>query len=98
LRMAGAPTAGGARHELERISRARVLSLRLIVEVRDPRLRVERHVFEHRAEAVGRGVDLGLSLRRKLDAFGVAATLKIEDAIRSPAMLIVADEHAVRIG
>ena len=64
--------------------------------VRD--LRIERHVLHHRAEALGRRIDLRLGLARELDRLGVAAALEIEHAALAPAMLVVADEGAVRIG
>src|SRR5690606_5921642 len=48
-------------------------------------------------EAVARGKDLRLGFRRQAYAFGVATALEIEDAVRSPAMLVVAKERARRI-
>ena len=69
-----------------------------VVEVGNPRLRIERHVLHDRAEAFGGRIDLRLRLARQLDRLGVAAALEIEDAVAAPAMLVVADERAVRIG
>src|SRR4029077_7302540 len=34
----------------------------------------------------------------QLDAFGVAAAFEIEDAVRTPAVLVIADQRALRIG
>ena len=92
------PVFEAQRHELDRISRAGVLGLLVAVEVADPRLRIEHDVFQHRAEAVGRGVDFGLGLFRQLDALGVAAALEVEHAVGAPAVLVVADQNAVGIG
>jgi len=92
LRMAGPAGLGGIGHEVERIGRARVLRLGLIVKVANPRLRIEHDVFKHGPEPIGRRVDFRLSLLRKLDAFGVTPALEIEHAVRPPAMLIVANE------
>ena len=39
-----------------------------------------------------------LGLVRELDGLGVAAAFEIEDAVRAPAVLVVADQGAVRIG
>ena len=44
------------------------------------------------------GKDLGLGFLRQLDALGVAAAFEIEDAVIAPAVLVVADQRAVRIG
>ena len=70
----------------------------LVVEIADARLRIEHHVLQHAAEALGRGIDLRLGLGRQPDGLGVAAAFEIEHALRAPAVLVVADQHAVRIG
>ena len=59
---------------------------------------VEHHVLQHRAEALAGGVDLRLGFLRQLDALGVAAAFEIEDAVLAPAVLVVADQRAVRVG
>ena len=59
---------------------------------------IDRDVLQHRAPHFRGGVDLRLGLLRQLDDLGVAAALEIEDAVRRPAMFIVADEGARRIG
>ncbi len=64
----------------------------------DARDRIEHDVLEHRAEALARGVDRGLGFLRELDALGVAAALEVEDAVGAPAVLVIADQRAVRIG
>ena len=96
--MPGAAGARRVRDEVERIGRAGVLGLGRIVVIGDARDRIERHVLQHRAEAVGGVPDLRLGFARELDGLGVAAALEIEDAVRAPAVLVVADQRAVRIG
>ena len=98
LRMTGAAGARRVRDEVERIGRTGVLGLLVAVVVRDARLRIEHDVFQHRAEAVGGVPDFRLGLGRELDGLGVAAAFEIEDALRRPAGLVVADQGAVRIG
>ncbi len=81
----------------QRIGAARVFGQTAVVEVRNAVV-VEHDVFQHRAEAPRRGEDLRLGLGRQPDRLGVAAAFEIEDAVRSPAMLVVADQRARRIG
>ena len=69
-----------------------------VVEVGHAQFGIEDHVFHHRAEAFGRGVDFRLRLTRQLDRLGVAAALEVEHAALAPAVLVVADERAVRVG
>ena len=59
---------------------------------------IEHDVFEHRAEAGDRRIDLGLGGRRQVDHLGVAAALEIEDALGAPAVLVVADQGARGVG
>ena len=92
------PVRRGFRHEVERIGRAGVLGLRVVVIVGNARCGIEHHVLQHGAETVGGFVDLGLGFLRELDAFGVAAAFEIEDAVFRPAVLVVADQRAVGIG
>src|SRR4051794_19273971 len=49
-------------------------------------------------KAVGGVPDHRLGFLRELDGLGVAAALEVEDAVRRPAGLVVADQRAVRIG
>ncbi len=55
-------------------------------------------VFQHRAEAVGGGPDLGFGLLGQVDHLGIAAALEVEDPGGAPAMLIVANQLAVGVG
>ena len=68
------------------------------VEFDRPRGRVEHHVLQHGAEHLGGGVDLGLGVGPEPDHLGVAAALEVEHASVAPAVLVVADELAGRIG
>ena len=83
---------------MERVGRARVLGDRTVVVVDLPGALVEDHVLEDRAEHAGRPVDLGLAGGRETDRLGVAAALEVEDAVVAPAVLVVADQPAVRVG
>ena len=98
LRLPGAAGRRGVGDEIERVGRARIFGLRLVVEVGLSRHSIEDDVFQNRAEARACGEDLRLGLGREPDAFGVAAAFEIEDAVRTPAVLVVADQRALRIG
>ena len=98
LGMAGAPCRRGVGDELERIGDAGVLGLRTRRRNRacatpDPASRspspCRNARSSHRSPAPPRA---------KPDRLGVAAALEIEDAVAAPAMLVVADQHAVRVG
>ena len=56
------------------------------------------HVLQDGAEAARRGVDVRLVDVRQADGLGVAAALEVEDASGRPAVLVVADEGALRVG
>ena len=58
---------------------------------------LEHDVLQHGAEAQ-RLEDVRLALRRQVDRLGVAAAFDVEDAVVAPAVLVVADEVALRIG
>ncbi len=98
LRMTGAAGARRIRDRVERIGRAGVLRLGAVVIVRHAGVGIEHDVLEHGAETVGGVPDLRLGFLAELDALGVAAAFEVEDAVRAPAVLVVADEDAVRIG
>ena len=90
------PVAAGVRDELERVAAARVLGQAVVVEARRCRRAVEDDVLQHRAEPRRGGVDLRLGRGVEPDHLGVAAALEVEDAVRTPAMLVVADQRAAR--
>lgn len=81
----------------DRISAAGVLGDANVVVVGDAVERVVDDVLEDGTEADG-GVDLGLLLRREVDALGVAAAFDVEDTFVGPDVLVVADELAVGVG
>ena len=80
---------------LELVRRARVLGLRVVVEIEDTAL-VHDDVLEHGPERTCRGVDLGLGLGREPDHLRVAAALEVEDAVVGPPVLVVADQASLR--
>ncbi len=96
--MAGGAGIRSVRDEVERVARARVLGQAAVVEVRLARLVVEDDVLEHGAEAIRRLPDLRLGLGGETDGLGVAAALEVEDALLRPAVLVVTQQDAVRIG
>jgi hypothetical protein len=82
---------------VQRIGAAGVLGQRPVVEIRDP-VFIQNHVLQHRSEALGGAEDFRLGFARQPDGLGVAAALEIEHAVFAPAMLVVADQRAFRIG
>ena len=84
------------RNLLELVGGARILGLRIVIEIEHAAL-VDDHVLEDGAEALRRLVDLGLGLRREADHLRVAAAFDVEDAVVRPAMLIVPDQVAAGI-
>ena len=85
------------RDPLELVRGARVLGLRVVVEV-DHAALVDGDVLEHRAERLRRLEDLGLRLGGEPDHLGVAATLDVEDTGVAPAVLVVTDQRALGVG
>ena len=86
------------RHVVDRVRRPRVLRDLRRVEVDGARRRVHHDVFQHRAEHARGGEDLRLALARQADDLGVAPPLEVEHAQIRPAVLIVADQRALRVG
>lgn len=62
-----------------------------------PSLLLQRHILEHGVR-VNRAVNIRLCLLAKIDRLGVAPALKVEDAVLVPAVLVVSDERALRVG
>src|SRR5262249_44428066 len=58
---------------------------------------IEHHVLEHRAKTE-RLEDLRFVLGRQIDGLGVATPFDVENALVTPAMLIVANETAFGVG
>ncbi len=94
-----APDAGddGVGDEFNRIGGARVFGVADVGVVGNAGFFVDDDVFEHCAEADG-VVDLRFLFFGKVDAFGVASALEVEDAVLAPAVLVVADEAAGGVG
>ena len=82
---------------VDRIADAGVLGQAAVVEVKLTSLFVHDDVLDQRAETDG-VIDLRLVLFLEVDALCVAAALDVEDAVVCPAMLVVANELAVRVG
>ena len=95
--MPGALRRQRIRDLLELVGGARVLGLRVVVEIEHATL-VHDDVLEDRPERLRHPVDLGLGLGREPDHLRVAAALEVEDTVVAPAMLVVADQLARRIG
>src|SRR5580704_8189318 len=83
--------------EIERIGGPRVFGDSGRIEIRGACLRVDHDVLQHGSVADG-VPDLRLVLGRKPDALGVTTSLEIENARVAPAVLVVADQPALRVG
>jgi len=83
--------------ELHGICNATVLGEGVVVVVRKASGRVDHDVFAHRAKANGIP-DLRFGLAFDVDGLRVAPTLDVEDRLLGPAVLVIADEHAILCG
>ena len=79
------------------IGRAGVFGDRVVVVIDPAVLLVADDVFQDRAKADG-AKDLRLLLWGQVDAFGIAAALDVEDSLRAPDVLVVADQLPLGIG
>ena len=61
-------------------------------------LAVDHDVFEHRPVFAGGGEDGGFVLFREVDELGVATAFEVEHTVGAPAVFVVADESALRVG
>ena len=68
-----------------------------VVEVRHASI-VEDDVFQDRAEATGRPENGRLIFFGEVDELGIAATFEVEHTVGAPAVFVVTDEGALRIG
>ena len=83
---------------VERVRGAGVLGEPLRVEVELAGQRVDVDVLEDRPEPLRGREDVGLVHRRQADGLGVAAAFEVEGVAVAPAVLVVADEAAQRVG
>lgn len=79
---------------LERVAAPCVFSDRHIVIVDDSGSGDELYIFEDGSEPNGI-VDLRFLLRAEVDAFGITASLDVEDPFVGPDMLVVSDQKTV---
>jgi hypothetical protein len=84
--------------KLQRVRSTGILGDRFVVQVDQAGDRVEGDVFEHRPKTMGGGVDLRFGRFRQANDLGITAALEVEDALVAPAMLVVADQAAGRVG
>src|SRR5690606_27515337 len=98
LRVTAASARNVIAYEVQRVRRTRVLRDGLILELHGARLIVQYHVLEDRSEHLRGPVDVGLPLRREVDHLRVATALEVEHTLRTPAVLVITDEEALRIG
>ena len=87
----------GILNEADRIGGARILRKPNIGVIGRACDRVENHILQHRAEADG-VVDLRFLLLAQVHALRITSTFKIEDPGGAPAVLVVADQPAGRVG
>ena len=78
------------------VRNAGVLGDGLVSEV-DLALGIQRDILQQRVALDGI-VDVRLGVLVKVDDLGVAAALEVEDAVIVPAVLVVADQQALRVG
>src|SRR5437660_5827224 len=81
----------GVLNELNRVSRARVLSLAVVVVIGDASVGIEDDVLEHTAETQ-RVPDLRFVFLGALNALGVASALDVNNSIGALSMPIVPDQ------
>ena len=84
------------RDEVDRIRAAGVLG-DLVIRVVHPAAVVQHDVLQNGAESE-RLKDVRLLLHAQIDRLRVAATFDVEDPVIRPAMLVISDQKALRIG
>mmetsp|Transcript_83650 Transcript_83650/g.269599 ORF Transcript_83650/g.269599 Transcript_83650/m.269599 type:complete len:474 (+) Transcript_83650:729-2150(+) len=87
----------GVRDILKRVRHARVLGNARVVVVHMACAVVEHHILKNGTEA-NRVVNFRLLVMREADGLRVAAALDVEDALRVPHVLVVADEVPLGVG
>ena len=96
VRLAGTVQLGALFDVLARVSGAGVLG-QAVVGVVSGALLVQHDVFQHGAKLDG-VPNHRLVLLRQVDALGVAAAFDVEHSAFAPAVLVVADQEAARVG
>lgn len=81
---------------VERVGNTGVLGFRTVVEI-DGAIGQHGNVFQQSVAFDG-VIDIWFSFFRQLDGFGVATALEVEHAIVVPAVFVIADQQAIRIG
>ena len=61
-------------------------------------VRVNHDVFQHRAKTTGGGENGRFIFLREVDEFGITSAFEIEDAVRTPTVLVIPDEGPLWIG
>ena len=89
---------GSVRDKLDRVRSTAVLGKACIIEIELARFWIDHHIFQHGAETLGRRKNFRLCLWRKPDHLGITTAFEIEDGGVGPAMLVITDQRARRIG
>src|SRR4030042_7034847 len=69
-----------------------------VIQVQAAGGQVDADVFQDGAELPGAFVDLRFGLGAQANGLGVAAPFEVKDAVFAPAVFIIADEFALRVG
>ena len=81
---------------IDRVGDTGVLGFRTIVEI-NRAVRANHHVFQQRI-TTNRVIDIWLCGFGEFNGLGIAAAFEVEDAIVIPAVFVIADQAAFRIG
>src|SRR2546422_2785289 len=83
--------------EINRVRCASIFGLTVVVIVGNPSVRIEGYVFQDAAKAKSVPY-LWLVFSGELDALGIASALEVEDPVCAPAVFVIANQVARRIG
>ncbi len=84
--------------EVQRIGTPHVRCQAVVVEIQRQRFGIMDHVLDHRVRHRAGRVDVRLGLGVQADGLGIASALEVEGAALGPAVFVVADQDAGRIG
>src|SRR5262249_23594162 len=79
--------------KFDRIRSTRIFCVTNVSVVRYSGDRIDYNIFENRSKADS-VIDLWLFFFRKVNTFGIATAFEIEDARRTPAMLVISNESS----